>query len=81
MNKVKSMLLKNNAPKSLWNEVVNTTNYLVNKLPTQANQGMTPLQVFTIKKPNLCHFCIFNLVVKLMCMHHVKIEQNWKQNP
>jgi len=59
MDKVKSMLLKSNAPKSLWNEVVNTTNYLLNKLPTQANQEMTPLQVFTIKKPNLCHFCIF----------------------
>lgn len=72
-------MLKNNAPKSLWSEVVNTANYLVNKLPTQVNQRMTPLQVFIGKKPNLRHLRIFG------CKAHVhvpwKIEQSWSQNP
>jgi len=69
MDKVKSMLLKINALKSLWNEAVNNANYLVNKLPTQTNQGMITLQVFTIRKPNLCHFCIFGFETHVHAPH------------
>jgi hypothetical protein len=69
MDKARSMLLKSNAPKSLWSEAVNITNYLVNKLPIQTNQGMITLQVFTIKKPNLCHFCIFGCEVHVHAPH------------
>ncbi len=35
MDKARSMLLKSNAPKSLWNEAVSTTNYLVNRLKSK----------------------------------------------
>jgi hypothetical protein len=51
----------------LWIEVINITNYLVKKLPTQMNQGMTPLQVFNGRKPHLRHFCIFG------CEAHVHV--------
>jgi hypothetical protein len=37
MDITRSMLLKSNAPKSSWSEAINTTNYLVNRLPTQVN--------------------------------------------
>lgn len=68
MDIARSMLLKSNAPKSLWNEVVNTTNYLVNRLPTQVNQRMTPLQVFIGRKPILRHLHIFG------CKAHVHVQ-------
>jgi hypothetical protein len=67
MDIARSMLFKNNAPKSLWSEAINTTNYLVNRLPTQVNQGMILLQVFTSRKPNLHHLHIFD------CKVHVHV--------
>jgi hypothetical protein len=61
------MLLKNNAPKSLWSEAVPTTNYRVNRFLTQVNQRMTALQVFIGRKPNLCHLRIVG------CKVHVHV--------
>ncbi len=67
MDIARSMLLKNNALKSLWSEVVNTANYLVNRLPTQVNQRMILLQIFIGRKQNLHHLRIFG------CKAHVHV--------
>lgn len=38
----KSLILENNVSKQLWNEVVNTTTYILKHCPTHANVGMIP---------------------------------------
>jgi len=43
----------------LWEEVVDTACYLVNRAPTSALVGKTPHEVLSGKKPSLAHLRVF----------------------
>ncbi len=60
MEKAKSMQIDSEAQKAFWFEVVNTTNYLVNKTTTKANLGKSLEELFTNHKPTLQHLRIFS---------------------
>jgi len=47
VEKARNILLKSGLPKNLCTKVVNTTNYVVNRSPSQANQRKTPEELFS----------------------------------
>ena len=49
-------------PGYLWIEVINTTNYIVNRSPTSANLGKTLEERYTGKIPNVTHLKIFGSI-------------------
>ena len=53
------MLIKSNVPKSLWAEAVNTAVFLRNRCPTRANDGMTPYELWSNRKPNVKFLRVF----------------------
>ena len=55
VEKMCSMLIGSKAPGYLWNEAVNTANYLVNRGPTRANQGVTPEEQYSGHIPKVDH--------------------------
>ena len=67
MNMVSSMLKDKNVPHELWEEVVNTSVYILNQAPTRSLDGATPYEVWIGVKPNVEHFRVF----ESMC--HVNI--------
>ena len=54
-----AMLYTSKLPKNLWSIAVKTMAYLCNQSPTWANEGMTPIEHITGKKPNLAHLKVF----------------------
>lgn len=59
LDRARSMTQQTRLPASLWAEIINTANHLVNNSPTNANDGLTPEQVFTGKWPNLSYLRTF----------------------
>ena len=55
LEKARSMVYEACTPHFLWNDVVNTANYLTNRSRTRANLGITPFQCFYRKPPDLSH--------------------------
>jgi hypothetical protein len=53
MDMVRPMLQAENLPHSLWGEAVRAANYLKNRLPTVALDGMTPFEAWHGHKPNV----------------------------
>ena len=45
----------------LWSEAVSTANYLINRSPTCANNGMTPEEKYIGQKPSVEHLRNFRL--------------------
>ncbi len=72
MERARSILLKSELPENLWTKVVNTTNYVVNRSPSQANQGKTPKELFSRQKPNLQHLRIFGCNIHTLIMNSTK---------
>ena len=54
-----SMLSDAKLPHKFWAEALATAVYLRNRSPTKPVTGMTPLEAWTGKKPNVKHLQIF----------------------
>jgi len=52
---IRALMLSTGIPQNLWAEIAATATYLRNRLPSQANQGSTPYELWRGKKPNLNH--------------------------
>ena len=61
-----AMLYVPKLPQNLWSVVVKTMAYLRNRSPTQANNGVMPLEHITGEKPDLTHLKIFGSPVSIM---------------
>ena len=57
----RSMMKGKGLLKSFWAEACNTVVYILNHSYTKDVKGMTPLQVFSGKKPSAAHFKIFEI--------------------
>jgi len=55
----RAMLHGKNLPTRLWEEAVNTACYILNRTPTSCNQGKSPYEMWTGKKPRLDHIRVF----------------------
>ena len=59
MNMIRSILKDKNLPHELWGEAVNTSVYILDRVPTRSSDGATPYEVWTGVKPNVEHFRVF----------------------
>jgi len=59
MEKARSMLSGASLEQKFWAEVVATTCYLVNRSPTSALVGKTPMEVWSGRKPSIRHLHVF----------------------
>ncbi|KAL3690152.1 hypothetical protein R1sor_016461 [Riccia sorocarpa] len=59
LERMRSLMIAANTPKSLWGEAVTTAIYLVNVTPTRANSGVPPYTKFFGRRPDLSHLRIF----------------------
>lgn len=59
MDMVRWMLAEKHLPKEFWAEAVSTAVYIFNRCSTRSNQGKTPYEVWTGRKPNVSHLRIF----------------------
>eukprot|EP00253_Pinus_taeda_P004523 PITA_04523 len=59
MEKARSMLSGVELGQELWAEAMETTCYLVNRLPSSALVDKSPHEVWTSKKPSLSHLRVF----------------------
>jgi hypothetical protein len=66
MGMARSMLKAMNLPNWLWGEAVATAVYILNRSPTQGNEGSTPYEVWHGTKPTVSHLRTFG------CVAHVK---------
>lgn len=55
----RAMLIKSNVPKGLWAEAVNTAAFLRNRCPSKANNGITPHESWSNRKPNVKFIKVF----------------------
>ncbi|KAK2420702.1 putative mitochondrial protein [Trifolium repens] len=58
LDMVRSMLSNSNLPKSLWNEALKTTVYILNRVPSKA-VPKTPFELFKGWKPSLRHMRVW----------------------
>lgn len=74
----KSMMHENDLPYAFWEEVVNTTVYLLNRCPSKALKKMTPFEAYSGRKLGIAHLKIFGS----LCYVHIpstlrhKLEEN-----
>ena len=59
MEKARSMLSGAGLEQKFWAEAVATACYLVNRSPTSALVGKTPMEVWSGKKPSIRHLHVF----------------------
>lgn len=62
MGMARSMLKCYDLPNYLWAEAVATVIHVINRAPTNAVQGRTPMEVWTGSKPKVTHFRVFGCV-------------------
>lgn len=67
MEMARFMLFEKKLPKFLWVEAVNTSVYLLNRLPTKSVQSKTPTDAWSGEKPFVKHLKIFGS----LCYLHV----------
>ena len=60
MEKARSILIGSSLGKRFWAKVVATTCYLVNRSPTSALVGKTPVEVWSSKKHSIRHLWVFS---------------------
>ena len=71
------MLHDQSLPFFLWAKVYNAAVYLQNRSPHRALGRKTPEKVFTGKKPEVGHFCIFGCLT----YSHIPFEKRTKFEP
>ena len=59
MELARAMLISSGLPTFLWDEAASHSNYLRNRAPTRALQGITPYEAWTGKKPDVKHLWEF----------------------
>ncbi|RVW24539.1 Retrovirus-related Pol polyprotein from transposon TNT 1-94 [Vitis vinifera] len=59
MEMARCMLFEKKLPKLLWAEAVNTSVYLLNRLPTKSVQSKTPIEAWFGVKPSVKHLKVF----------------------
>ncbi|WJZ86304.1 hypothetical protein VitviT2T_005772 [Vitis vinifera] len=59
MEMARCMLFEKKLPKLLWAEAVNTSVYLLNRLPTKSVQSKTPIEAWSGVKPSVKHMKVF----------------------
>lgn len=62
MNMVRRMLKGKNLLKEIWEEVVSTTAYLLNRCPTKKLENVTLEEAWSGLKPNLNHLKVFGFI-------------------
>ena len=62
MEMSRCLLFEKSMPKRFWAEAVNTSVYLLNRLPTKAVKGKTPYEVWFGEKPAVNHIKVFGRV-------------------
>ena len=67
MEMERCMLFEKKLPKILWAKAVNTSVYLLNKLPTKSFQNKTPIEAWSGVKPSVKHLKVFGT----LCYFHV----------
>ncbi|KAM2096074.1 hypothetical protein ACFX1R_019771 [Malus domestica] len=68
------MLHEKGMPHYLWDEVVHTAVYLLNRCPTKALDNITPFEAYSKSKPGIAHLRIFGA----LCYVHVPKELRHK---
>jgi Reverse transcriptase (RNA-dependent DNA polymerase)/gag-polypeptide of LTR copia-type/Integrase core domain/GAG-pre-integrase domain/Domain of unknown function (DUF4219)/Zinc knuckle len=58
----RSLLKHAKLPKDFWAEAVGAAVYLLNRAPTKALNGETPIQVWSGKKPDVSHLKVFGCI-------------------
>ena len=56
---IRCMISDSNLPKTFWAEALNTANYVMNRCPTVALNGITPYEALYNRKPNVKYFRAF----------------------
>jgi transposase InsO family protein len=80
VEKTRAMLLDARLPQSFWAEALSTANYLRNRSPTSAMDGMTPHQAWYGRKPGAEHLRVFGCAACIRCptqkngLHPVRIR-------
>ena len=59
MEMARCLLFERKLPKFLWVEAVNTSVYLLNRLPTKSVQSKTPIEAWSDVKPSVKHLKVF----------------------
>ena len=67
MEMSRCMMFEKRLPKFLWAEAVNTSVYLLNRLPTKSVNGKTPIEAWSGIKPTANHLRVFGS----LCYFHV----------
>ena len=75
---VKSMISHSTLPESLWEEVIKTTTYILNRLSTKT-AAKIPYELWTGRKPSLKYLHIFG-DVHLRVGLIDQMKRNWTQN-
>ena len=68
------LLFEKNLPKHFWAEAVNTSVYLLNKLPTKALKDKTPYEAWHEVKPSIHHLRIFGCI----CFYQIPYQKRGK---
>ncbi|KAF2297197.1 hypothetical protein GH714_019277 [Hevea brasiliensis] len=63
LSMVRSLLTRSKVPKKFWPEAINWSFPILNKSPTLAVQNMTPEEAWSDRRPDVCHFRIFECIV------------------
>ena len=67
MGMARHLMFEKNLPKKFWAEAVNTSMYLLNRLPTKALKKKTPFEALSGVKPMVKHLRIFGCI----CYAHI----------
>ncbi|KAL4387188.1 hypothetical protein GQ457_09G029600 [Hibiscus cannabinus] len=62
LNMARCLLFEKKIPKGFWAEAVNTSVYLLNRLPTKALEGKTPFEAWFDATPSIGHLRVFGCV-------------------
>ena len=74
MEMSRCMMFEKRLPKFLWAEAVNTSVYLLNRLPTKSVNGKTPIEAWSGRKPTANHLRVFGS----LCYFHVPTVKRGK---
>ncbi|KAG8489064.1 hypothetical protein CXB51_017032 [Gossypium anomalum] len=74
LNMARCLLFQSKLPSNFWAEAVNTSVYLLNRLPTHAVKDKTPFEAWHGLKPTVSHLKVFGCV----CYAHIPVEKRNK---
>ena len=75
----RSLLFGAQLPTYLWEEVVKTVCYLLNRVPTRELYRTTPFEVYTSQRPNLAHLRVFGSTTFIHVQNRIKLGPKSRQ--